>query len=72
MSKSYNGNIQLENLVELLDNKNIRILVKCYSNFVCNGNDQHWLTSSCNPKKIVELVSWFSATGFTNTLETDV
>ena len=66
MPKSYNGNIQLENLVELLDKKNVRILVKCYSN-----SDQHWLTSSCNPKEIVEIGAWFSATGYTNTLEMD-
>ena len=65
MTKSYNGNIQLENLVELLENKNVKILVKCYSN-----SDVHWLTSSCNPKEIVEIGTWFSASGYTNTLST--
>jgi hypothetical protein len=53
----------LENLVSLLEEKNVKILVKCYSK-----SDAHYLTSSCNPKEIVEVGAWFSVTGFTNTL----
>ena len=62
------SNIQMENLVELLENENVKIVVRCYSHY---DSSEHNLTSYCNVREIVEIGTWFSVTGFTNKLIAD-